>query len=74
MKFLKKKNDLYLSGSKPGVLEGLAKIHNILEDETQSFCLILSTIGTPTLQPTTETTKNQQLHNKGLFFPLLKKF
>ena len=50
----KEKNDLYLSGFKPGVLYGLAKIHIALEDgiqsfhRIQSFCPILSAIGTPT--------------------------
>ena len=49
MKFLKKeKNDLYPSGSKPGVLYGLAKIHKALEDGIPSFHPILSAIGTPT--------------------------
>ena len=49
MKFLKNnKNDLYPSGSKPGVLYGLAKIHKALEDGTPSFRPILSAIGTPT--------------------------
>ena len=37
----KEKNDLYPSGSKPGVLYGLAKIQKALEDETTSFCPIL---------------------------------
>ena len=49
MKFLKnKKNALYLSGSKPGVLYGLAKIHKALEDGIASFRLTLSTIGRTT--------------------------
>ena len=40
MKFLKKKkNDLYPSGSKPGVLYGLAKIHKTLEDGTPTYNL-----------------------------------
>ena len=57
----KERNGLYPSGSKPGVLYGLTKIHKALEDGIQSFCPILSTIGTPTynvatiLRPTTET-------------------
>ena len=42
------KTDLYPSGSKPGVLYGLAKIHKALEDGTPSFRPILSAIGTPT--------------------------
>ena len=37
----KEKNDLYPSGSKPGVLYGLAKIQKVLEDETTSFRSIL---------------------------------
>ena len=37
----KEKNDLYPSGSKPGVLYGLAKIQKVLEDETTSFRPIL---------------------------------
>ena len=44
----KEKNVLYPSGSKPGLLHGLAKIHNPLEDGISSFRLILSAIGTPT--------------------------
>ena len=44
----KERNDLYPSGSKPGVLYGLAKIHKALEDGTPSFHPILSAIGTPT--------------------------
>ena len=44
----KEKNYLYPSGSKPGVLYGLAKIHKALEDGTPSFRPILSAIGTPT--------------------------
>ena len=43
----KEKNDLYLSGSKPGVLFRLAKIHKALEDGIPSFRTILSEIGTP---------------------------
>ena len=43
----KVKNDLYRSGSKPGVLYGLAKIHKALEDGTPSFRPILSAIGIP---------------------------
>ena len=46
-KFEKEKNDLYPSGSKPGVLYGLSKIHKALEDGTPSFRPILSAIGTP---------------------------
>ena len=48
----KRKNDLYLSDSKPGVLYGLAKIHKALEDGIPSFCPILSAIGTPTYKLT----------------------
>ena len=44
----KEKNDLYPSGSKPGVLYGLAKIDKALEDGTPFFPSILSAIGTPT--------------------------
>ena len=33
----KVKNDLYPSGSKPGVLYGLTKIHKTLKDGMQSF-------------------------------------
>ena len=43
----KEKNDLHPSGSKPGVLYGLAKIHEALEDGMPSFRPILSAIGTP---------------------------
>ena len=43
----KEKNDLYPSGSKPGVLYGLIKIHKALEDGIPSFRPILSAIGTP---------------------------
>ena len=44
----KEKKDLYPSGSQPGVLYGLAKIHKALEDGIPSFRPILSTVGTPT--------------------------
>ena len=44
----KEKNDLYPSGSKPGVLYGLPKIHKTLQDGIPSFRPILSAIGTPT--------------------------
>ena len=44
----KERNDLYPSGSKPGVLYGLANIHKALEDGILSFHPILSAIGTPT--------------------------
>ena len=44
----KEKKDLYPSGSQPGVLYGLAKIHKALEDGIPSFRPILSAIGTPT--------------------------
>ena len=44
----KEKNDLYPSGSKPGVLYALAKIHKALEDGIPSFHPILSAVGTPT--------------------------
>ena len=43
----KVKNDLYLSGSKPGVLYGLTKIHETLKDGMQPFWPILSAIETP---------------------------
>ena len=44
----KERNDLYPSGSKPRVLNGLAKIIKTLEDGIPSFCPIVSAIGTPT--------------------------
>ena len=44
----KEKKDLYPSGSQPGVMYGLAKIHKALEDGIPSFRPILSAIGTPT--------------------------
>ena len=43
----KERNDLYPSGSKPGVLYGFAKIHKPLKDGTPSFPPILLVIGTP---------------------------
>ena len=46
--FEKERNDLYSSGSKPGVLYGLAKIHKALEDGIPSLRPILAAIGTPT--------------------------
>ena len=62
MKFLKKKEMVYNHQflNQEG-MNGLTKIHKALEDGIQSFCPILSTIGTPTynvatiLRPTTET-------------------
>ena len=44
----KEKNNLYSSGSKPGVLYGLAKIHKSLEDGTPYFSPVPAAIGTPT--------------------------
>ena len=44
----KERKDLSPSGSKPGVLYELAKIHKTLEDGIPSFGAILSAIGTPT--------------------------
>ena len=44
----KEKKYLYTSGSKPGVLYGLAKIHKPIEIGKPYFCSILSVIGTPT--------------------------
>ena len=44
----KERNYLYPSGSKPGVLYGLAKIHKALEDGIPSLYPILAAIGTPT--------------------------
>ena len=41
----KEKHDLYLSGSKLGVLYGLAKPHITREDGIPSFRQILSAIG-----------------------------
>ena len=42
----KERNDLYPSGSRPGVLYGLAKIYKALEDGIPSFRPILSAIET----------------------------
>ena len=44
----KERNDLYLSGSKPGVLYELAELHEALDDGTLSFRPIPSAIGTAT--------------------------
>ena len=44
----KEKNDLYASGSKPGVLHLLFKIHKALKDRIPLFHQILSAIGTST--------------------------
>ena len=44
----KEKDNLYSSGSKPGVLYDLAKIHKSLEDGTPYFSPVPSAIGTPT--------------------------
>ena len=41
-------DNLYLSGSKPGIIYGLDKIHKVLEDGIPTFRSILSAIGTPT--------------------------
>ena len=40
--------DLSLSGSRPGIMYGLAKVHKIITDGLPSFRPILSAIGTPT--------------------------
>ena len=49
MKFQKKNYDnLYPSGSDPGIPYGLDKIHKALEDGIPTFCPILSAIGIPT--------------------------
>ena len=41
---------LYSSGSKPGILYRLGKIHKALEDGIPTFRPILSAIGTPTFK------------------------
>ena len=41
-------DNLYLSGSEPGILYGFGKIHKAFEDGIQTFRPILSAIGTPT--------------------------
>ena len=52
MKFMKKKkNDLFPSRSKPGLLYGLAKIHKALEEGITSFHPIISAIGPFTYNP-----------------------
>ena len=40
--------DLSPSGSRPGIMYGLAKVHKIVTDGLPSFRPILSAIGTPT--------------------------
>ena len=40
--------DLSPSGSRPGIMYGLAKVHKIVRDGLPSFRSILSAIGTPT--------------------------
>ena len=40
--------DLSSSGSRPGIMYGLAKVHKIVTDGLPSFRPILSAIGTPT--------------------------
>ena len=41
-------NELYITGSKPGILYGLCKIHKSIVDGVPPFHPILSAIGTPT--------------------------
>ena len=41
-------DNLYPSGSKPGILCGLGKIHKALGNGIPTFCPVLSAIGTPT--------------------------
>ena len=43
--------DLSPSGSRPGIMYGLAKVHKIVTDGRPSFRSILSAIGTPTYKP-----------------------
>ena len=43
--------DLSRSGSRPGIMYGLAKVHKIVRDGLPSFRPILSAIGTPTYKP-----------------------
>ena len=45
---IKQDQDLSPSGSRPGIMYGLAKVHKIVTDGLPSFRAILSTIGTPT--------------------------
>ena len=40
--------DLSLSGSRPAIMYGLAKVHKVATDDLPSFRPILSAIGTPT--------------------------
>ena len=44
--------DLSPSGSRPGIMYGLAKVHKIVTDGLPSFRPILSAIGTPTYKLT----------------------
>ena len=70
----KEKNDLYISGSKPGVLHGLAKTHKALEDGIPSFCPNLSAIGTPSYKLAAKfcdqllKALTNKEYNKGLLF------
>ena len=43
--------DLSRSGSRPGIMYGLAKVHKIVRDGLPSFRPIFSAIGTPTYKP-----------------------
>ena len=44
----KKKSPFSPSGSRPGIMYGLTKVHKIVTDGLPSFRPILSAIGTPT--------------------------
>ena len=45
---IKQYNNLSPSGSRPGIMYGLAKVHETVTDDLLSFRPILSAIGTPT--------------------------
>ena len=54
--------DFSPSGSRPGIMYGLAKVHRTVTDGLPSFRPILSTTGTPTyklLNSNTRTPNNQ---------------
>ena len=72
--------DLSLSGSRPGIMYGLANVHKIVTDSLPSFRPILSVIGTPTyklakfLVPMLEplTTNEYTIKDSFTFLPTLK--
>ena len=60
---IEQNEDLSPSGSRPGIMYGLAKVHKIATDGFLSFRTILAAIGTPTYKLTVLTSNARTPNN-----------